>query len=89
MPQYQLAARKEAERHEAAATAASHEVRIDIQRADNYVLAVVLFAASLFFAGISTKLHSQRSQLAILCLGYVMFLGTAIWIATFPVSVAL
>ena len=89
MPQYQLAARKEAERNEAAATAASHEVRIDIQRADNYMLAVVLFASSLFFAGISTKLHSQRSQLAILCLGYVMFLGTAIWIATFPVSVAL
>ena len=87
MPQYQLVARKEAERHEAAATAASHEVRIDIQRADNYMLAVVLFASSLFFAGISTKLHS-RSQVAILTLGYVMFLGTAIWIATFPVSLA-
>lgn len=89
MPQYQLAARKEAERNEAAATAASHEVRIDIQRADNYVLAVVLFAASLFFAGISTKLHSRGSQVAILTLGYVMFLGTAIWIATFPVSLAI
>ena len=89
MPQYQLAARKEAERNEAAATAASHEVRIDIQRADNYVLAVVLFAASLFFAGISTKLHSRGSQVAILALGYVMFLGTAIWIATFPVSLAI
>lgn len=68
MPQYQLAATKEAERQEAA-TAASHEVRIDIQRADNYVLAVVLFASSLFFAGISTKLHAQRSQVAILALG--------------------
>jgi len=88
MPQYQLVARKEAERNEAAATAASHEVRIDIQRADNYVLAVVLFAASLFFAGISTKLHSRGSQVAILTLGYVMFLGTAIWIATFPISLA-
>ena len=89
MPQYQLAARKEAERQEAAATTASHEVRIDIQRADNYVLAVVLFASSLFFAGISTKLHSRGSQVAILTLGYVMFLGTAIWIATFPVSLAI
>jgi hypothetical protein len=88
MPQYQLAARKEAERQEAAATTASHEVRIDIQRADNYVLAVVLFASSLFFAGISTKLHSRGSQVAILTLGYVMFLGTAIWIATFPISLA-
>jgi len=88
MPQYQLAARKEAERNEAAATAASHEVRIDIQRADNYMLAVVLFASSLFFAGISTKLHSRGSQVAILTLGYVMFFGTAIWIATFPISLA-
>jgi len=88
MPQYQLVARKEAERNEAAATAASHEVRIDIQRADNYMLAVVLFASSLFFAGISTKLHSRGSQVAILTLGYVMFFGTAIWIATFPISLA-
>jgi len=88
MPEYQLAATKEAERLEEAATAASHEVRVDIQRADNYVLAVVLFAASLFFAGISTKLHTRGSRLAVLVLGYVMFLGTAIWIATFPVSLA-
>jgi hypothetical protein len=89
LPEYQLAANKEAERLEGVAAEASHRVRVDIQRADNYVLAVVLFASSLFFAGISTKLHSQRSQVAILSLGYVMFLGTAIWIATFPVSVAL
>ena len=88
MPEYQLAATKEAERLEEVATAASHDVRIDIQRADNYVLAVVLFAASLFFAGISTKLHTRGSRLAVLVLGYVMFLGTAIWIATFPVSLA-
>ena len=88
MPEYQLAATKEAEHLEGVATEASHRVRIDIQRADNYVLAVVLFASSLFFAGISTKLHSQRSQVAILALGYVLFIGTAIWIATFPVSLA-
>ena len=31
-----------------------------IQRATNYVLGVVLFATSLFFAGISTKLNSTR-----------------------------
>ena len=88
MPQYQLAATKEAERHEAVAAAASHTVQIDIQRADNYVLAVVLFASSLFFAGISTKLHGFGARVAILVLGYVIFLGTAIWIATFPISVS-
>jgi hypothetical protein len=89
MPEYELAATKEAERLEGAATAASHEVRIDIQRADNYVLGVVLFAVSLFFAGISTKLHARSSRIAILGFGYAIFLGTAIWIATFPVSVSL
>jgi len=89
MPQYTLAATKEAERLEAVAADASHEVRIDIQRADNYVLAVVLFAASLFFAGISTKMHPYGTRAAILILGYVLFLGTAIWIATFPVSLAI
>lgn len=87
MPQYQLAAEKEAERLEGVATAASHDVRVDIQRADNYVLAVVLFAVSLFFAGISTKLHQRSQRIAILGLGYAIFLGTAIWIATFPISV--
>ena len=89
MPQYKLAATKEEERHEALATAAAYRVRIDIQRADNYMLAVVLFASSLFFAGIPTKLHSQGARAAILSLGYVIFIGTAIWIATFPVSVAI
>ncbi len=88
MPQYTLAAEKEVDRLEAVATAASHEVKVDIQRADNYVLAVVLFAASLFFAGISTKMHTHAARAAILTLGCVLFLGTAIWIATFPVSVA-
>lgn len=89
MPPYELAAEKEAERLEGVATAASHEVKVDIQRADNYVLAVVLFAVSLFFAGISTKLHARGQRLAVLTLGYALFLGTAIWIATFPVSVSL
>jgi len=88
MPQYKLGATAEAERLEAAAAAASHEVRIDIQRADNYVLAVVLFATSLFFAGISTKLHTQRSRGTILGLGWLLFAGTVIWIATFPVSLS-
>jgi hypothetical protein len=88
MPEYELASTKEAERLEGVATAASHDVRVDIQRADNYVLGVVLFAVSLFFAGISTKLHGRGPRVAILALGYTIFFGTAIWIATFPVSVA-
>ena len=88
MPQYKLAATAQADRLEAQAGEASQRVGNFIQRADNYSLTVVLFAASLFFAGISTRLNSATSRMAVLGLGYVLFVGSAIWIATFPVSVS-
>ena len=46
----------------------------------------MLFASALFFAGISTKLHSLRQREALLTLGWIIFLGTAAWVATFPVT---
>lgn len=88
MPQYKLAATAQAERLEAQAAAFSQDVGGFIQRADDYSLAVVLFAASLFFAGISTRLHSPTPRMVILGLGYALFLATAIWIATFPVTLS-
>jgi hypothetical protein len=56
------------------------------ERADNYMLALVLFASALFFAGISTKLSTYNARLITLGLGWVLFLGTVIWLATFPVQ---
>jgi hypothetical protein len=88
MRQYKLSAQKESERLEEVAATASREVGTDIQRADNYTLAVVLFAITLFFAGISTKLHHSASRVAILAIGYTIFVGTAIWIATSPITVS-
>jgi hypothetical protein len=88
MPMYKLAASEEADRLEAEAAASSEDVKVDIQRADNYVLAVVLFATSLFFAGISTKLPTRGTRAAILGLGCVLFSATVVWIATFPVTVS-
>jgi hypothetical protein len=88
MPQYKLAATAKAERLEGQAAASSQQVGRFIQRADNYSLAVVLFAASLFFAGISTRLRSPPTRFAILGLGYALFFGSLIWIATFPVSLS-
>ena len=88
MPEYKLAATEQADALEAKAAAASLKVGTDIQRADNYSLAVVLFAAALFFAGISTRLRSSTPRAIILGLGYTLFLGTLIWIATFPVSIS-
>jgi hypothetical protein len=88
MPQYKLAATAQADRLEVQAAAASESVGQFIQRADNYSLAVVMFAAALFFAGISTRLRSRTPRTVVLGLGYVLFLGSVIWIATFPVSVS-
>ena len=88
MPQYRLAARAEAERLDQTAEELSAQVRRNIQRSSNYVLGVVLFAVALFFAGMSTKLTAPGLRKALLVVGYVLFLGTVIWIATSPVSVA-
>jgi hypothetical protein len=88
MPQYKLAATTQADRLEAQAAAFSKRVGGFIQRADNYSLAVVLFAASLFFAGISTRLRTPTPRVAVLGLGSALFLGSLIWIATFPVSLS-
>jgi len=86
MPQYRLKSSSEADRLEAKAAADSQHAKAANERADNYMLAVVLFASALFFAGISTKLETLRARTAILGLGCVLFLGTLIWIATFPVQ---
>jgi hypothetical protein len=88
MPQYELASTAQADDLEAQAAASSESVGNYIQRADNYSLAVVLFAASLFFAGISTRLDSRTTRTVVLGLGYTLFLGSLIWIATFPVSLS-
>jgi hypothetical protein len=90
MPQYRLEARAEAERLEAAAeTSAARGGNHTKRKAQpNYVLAVVLFAATLFFAGMSSKLPSRRLRLALLVIGVVVFSGTLIWIVTSPISVS-
>jgi hypothetical protein len=89
MPQYRLAAKAEAGRLDRSAEELSAQVRRNIQRASNYVLGVVLFAVALFFAGMSTKLTAPALRKAMLVVGYVIFVGTAVWIATSPVSIAL
>jgi hypothetical protein len=88
MPQYRLAARAEADRLDVTAEELSAQVRQDIQRASNYVLGVVLFAVALFFAGMSTKLTALGLRKAVLVVGCILLVGTVVWIATFPVSIA-
>ena len=89
MPQYRLAADGDARQLELKAAADSEHAKDANQRADNYTLAVVLFASSLFFAGISTKLESLTTRLVVLGLGATLFLGTVIWLATMPARVTI
>ncbi len=84
MPQYRSAALAKADRLEAAGAAASLVAQANVDRADRYTLCVVLFATSLFFAGISTRLGTDRTRLAVLAMGWFMFLGTLAWMLTFP-----
>jgi hypothetical protein len=89
MPEYELAAQAQSERLDAEAEEAAAQARVNVQRATNYVLCVVLFAAVLFFAGISTKLATPALRRVLLGFGVVLFLGTVAWLATFPISVSL
>ena len=88
LPQYKLKSSADAESLEATAAAGSAGAAAANQRANNFTLALVLFASSLFFAGISTKLGSIQARTATLALGCVLFLGTLVWIATLPTLVS-
>ena len=89
MSQYRVAEAAKGARLNAAAGVYANEAETATQRADNYVLAVVLLAASLFFAGISTKLHSLRQREVLLALGWLVFLGTLVWVALSPMQLSL
>jgi hypothetical protein len=86
MPQYKLAAQERADRLEREADAWAAKARANVGRSTNYVLCVVLFAAALFFAGMSAKLPDRRIRVVLLSFGIAVFLGTIVWLATFPVS---
>jgi hypothetical protein len=89
MPAYRLAATAQAERLQLAAEAAAAEASRDIQHANNYVLAAVLFSAVLFFGGISTRLTGPRPRAVLLGIGCALLVGTLAWVATFPVNISI
>jgi hypothetical protein len=86
MRQYRVAEAVRAQRLNTAAGMHADAAGEANQRSGNYVLALVLFAVALFFAGMATKLRSPGKQEVLLVLGWVVFLGAAVWVATFPVT---
>jgi hypothetical protein len=89
LPQYRLKAVAEADRLESTAAAASQRAKDANQHADDYMLAVVLFASSVFFAGISAKLRTIEARAITLGLGCLLFLATLIWVSTLPVHLTI
>ena len=87
MPQYRLAQTRKPALFDAQAAARAASAGRANDHADNYLLAVVLFASALFFAGIATKLRPLRQKEILVGLGCVIFLSTAIWVATSPFSI--
>ena len=83
---YVLSSELLAERLQSEADALSATAREANGRSDNYVLATVMFAAVLFFAGVSTKLKTPAIRIAVLGAGIVLFLVTATAVATFPIE---
>jgi hypothetical protein len=86
MPQYRLAQTEQATRLAAVAVARSASAGSANERADNYLLAVVLFATCLFFAGISTRVSSTGQREILLGAGWAIFLATLAWVAVSPIS---
>jgi hypothetical protein len=86
MPEYQVAAKQDAEQLDAASEQSAAEVRTDIQRSSNYVLTVVLYAVVLFFAGVSTRISNRRLRWILTIAGCIVMVSAVTWISTFPVS---
>ena len=88
MPQYKLQAREQARQADAQAALFTRSALRDVQRSTNYILCAVLFAAALFFAGMSARIQSTTMRRILLAFGVLVFLGTLAWLATFPANVS-
>jgi hypothetical protein len=86
MPQYRITAQADAQRQEATAAAFSEKSKDADAHANDYMLAVVLLACALFFAGISSKLQTERARAWVLGFGGALLLGALIWLLTLPID---
>jgi hypothetical protein len=87
MEAYTMPGATEAEAQRARADQLAAEARTANQNGDNYVLTTVLFAAVLFFAGVSTKLASERNRAILLGVGVVILITAAVTVLTFPIEI--
>ena len=83
---YRVVSQEEAERLDDAAKASRANVRLDIHRASNYVLTVVLYAVT-SFAGMRNQVTRRPLRITMVAMAGAVVLGALVWTATFPVSI--
>jgi hypothetical protein len=88
MPEYSLQARKDAAQLDATSAQAASRAGRCIQRAESYVLAVVLLSLTLFFAATGSRFGSVKVRTAMVGMAGLLFTGTVIWILSLPKGIS-
>ena len=86
LPEYQLANTVEAERLTVEADDKASQARQANRNSDTYVVSTVLFAAVLFFAGVSSKMAQRRNRILVLSFGVIVLIGAAVVVGTLPIE---
>jgi hypothetical protein len=89
LDEYAPAARDEAERLNAEADVFADVSAEANQTGDNFVLAAVLMASVLFFAGVGTKLKGRAVRLMMLVFAALLFLGGLAFMLSLPQNVGI
>jgi len=82
--EYSLADEERADELEQEAESFAAEAREANQNGDNYVLMTILFAAVLFFAGISSKMDAFRPRFTLLGCAVVLLTVAIVVVVSFP-----
>lgn len=84
LPEYKNAHLEESEQLTKEAEAKFDEGKEANKNGDDYILATVLFASVLFFAGVTTKFKSPRVRVLSLIVAVAVFAGGMTWVVTLP-----
>lgn len=87
MSEYRIEKLEEYHSLEKEANKATDEARVAVKQADRYILFTVLFAAVLFFAGISTKFGNKHVRISVLVMGIILFVTASVLVLLQPLHI--
>jgi hypothetical protein len=85
MSEYHRAAADQAAELHAQSEAKTEEAKKATHHADRYILLTVLFASSLFFAGLGNVFAARTVKMLTLAMGVILLLFTTAMMATLPI----